>query len=98
MTNDERQHRLDLYGSNTLVNVNKKSQIAMFLSQFKDLMVILLLVSAVLAYFLDDTRTTIILLVIVGLNTFIGYFQEAKAEHELDALKKLIKAKAKIYV
>lgn len=61
----ERANRLGIYGQNMLVNVHKKSQLTMFLSQFQDLMVILLLVSAVLAYFLDDTRTTIILLIIV---------------------------------
>lgn len=67
-----------------------------FLEQFKDLMIILLLVSAGIAWWLGDMRTTIILSALVLINARIGYSQEAKAERLLEKLKSMVQAKAKI--
>ncbi len=92
----EREDRLKLYGKNLLQEVNKKSEIIKFLEQFKDLMIILLIVSSALAWYLDDTRTMIILLAIVLINALIGYVQEAKAERLLASLKKMVYSQAKV--
>lgn len=93
---EERQERLGLYGKNVLKETAKKSQLAKFFEQFKDLMIILLIVSAGISRYLGDVRTTIILAAIVIINALIGYLQEAKAERLLASLKKMVYSQAKV--
>lgn len=68
------------------------------LAQFKDTMIILLLVSAGIAFALQDIRTATVLLAIVLINAWIGYRQEAKAERLLETLKHMVQSNAKIRV
>ncbi|MBI5412699.1 cation-translocating P-type ATPase [Candidatus Peregrinibacteria bacterium] len=88
--------RLDIYGKNKLIAINKEPLIIKFLSQFKDLMAIILLVAAGLSIYMNSYRDAIILGAIIFINAVIGFFQEYKAERVMDSLKLLVKAKAKV--
>lgn len=98
ISDKERTHRLQVYGDNTIKQVNRASQIVMFLHQFKDLMIILLIVTAGISLYLQDYRTAIILGVIIFVNAVIGYLQEAKAERMLASLKKMVHGEAKVKI
>jgi Ca2+-transporting ATPase len=88
--------RLKLYGQNKLIAAKKETFFAKFLRQFKDAMVIILIVAGGVSIYLQEYRDATILFVIVLVNAGIGFIQEYKAEKVLDSLKTLIKAKAKV--
>lgn len=92
----EIETRKKFYGANKLLVESKESMIWKLVRQFKDLMVIILLVSGSLSLYFADYRSAIIMYTIVVINAFIGFFQEYKAEKVMDALKVLIQAKAKV--
>ena len=90
------------YGYNKLDEKKKENIISKFISQFKDFMIIILLiaalVSAIVSYF-DGTKEytdSIIIVVIVVINALIGVIQESKAEKSLEALKKLSSPTSKV--
>ncbi len=89
----EAEKRLDTIGPNKLQEGKKRPVFFRFLDQFKDLLIIVLIIAAGLAYYLDDFRGGTILLVIVFVNACIGFYQEYKAEQILEKLKKIIKNK-----
>jgi P-type Ca2+ transporter type 2C len=82
--------RLAEYGQNKLETAAKESIFIKYLRQYKDGMIILLLTSSILFYFLEDARTSIVLLVIVLFNTSISFNQEYKAERIMDSLERLV--------
>ncbi len=98
ITPEERSYRLSVYGENTLTHKHALPRWVKFLSQFKDLMIILLLVSSGIAWWLQDMRTATILAALVVINAWIGYNQEAKAERLLEKLKNMVQSYAKILV
>lgn len=97
LKNQQAQQRLERYGSNNLVEVKKDPNWLKYLRQFKDLMILLLITSAGLSYYLGDPRTAVVLLAIVIFNTTIGFLQEFKAERIMDALEKLVQPSAKVW-
>lgn len=94
LSNDEAQKRLIKYGKNKLKEKPKKPFIKMFLSQFQDILIYILLIAAVLSIFMKDYAEAVIILLVVFINAIIGAVQENKAEAALDALKKLTTPKA----
>lgn len=84
------------FGPNELTETAGKSILAMLLTQFKEFLVILLLIAAVVSGFLGEWFDSIVILFIVALNAFLGVFQEFKAEKSLAALKKLSAPIAKV--
>lgn len=92
----EAEKRLAKYGPNKLHEGKKSPVILKFFDQFKDLLIIVLIVAAALAYYLGDFRGGTILLIIVFVNAFIGFYQEYKAEKILESLKQVIQAKATV--
>lgn len=91
----EAKNRLNKYGENKLLENKKKNIIIKFLEQFKDFMVIILLIAAVISFITSiieensDYIDSVIILIIVIVNAIIGVIQENKAEKAIDALKKL---------
>lgn len=81
--------KLQQLGYNRVVTQKRRSPLALFLLQFKDFMIGVLLVAAIVSAFTGDTTDAIIILVIVLLNALIGFFQEYKAERVMEALKQL---------
>lgn len=96
LTNMEAAKRLEQYGLNRLEAINKESSLRKYFRQFKDLMILLLLSSAVICLILDDGRTAVVLVVLVLINTLIGFSQEFKAEKLMDSLEQLVVAEAKV--
>lgn len=82
----EAARRLEKFGRNTLPREESASAFAIFLSQFKNLLVVVLIVAAVLSFALGDFEDAIVILVIVILNAILGTYQEFQAEKALEAL------------
>ena len=93
----ESAERLRHIGRNRLERGPKVRAWLMFVRQFKNLLVLMLLFSAGLALYLHDTKTATILIAIALLNAIIGYTQEHKAEQLLASLTRLVVPKAKVY-
>lgn len=96
LTSIEAKKRLAQYGPNTLERVKHESAWITFLRQFKNILVIMLLISTGFAIYLDDLKTASILVIIAAMNASIGYFQEHKAETLMKSLEKLLVPKAKV--
>jgi Ca2+-transporting ATPase len=77
------------YGLNELVEKKKQSPFLMFIAQFKDFLILILIAAAVLAGFVGDLVDTIAILVIVVINAVVGFIQEYRAEKAMEALKKM---------
>jgi Ca2+-transporting ATPase len=92
----EAKRRLEQYGENRLVEVNKESYLRKYLRQFRDTIILLLLVSAALSLYLGDIRTAVVLGFLVLFNTAIGFAQEFKAERIMESLEKLVVPTAKV--
>lgn len=99
LTEEEAQKRLNEYGPNALKEAKKTPLIVKFFSQFKDFMVIILLIAAVISVVInpEDWIESIIILVVVLINAILGTWQESKAEKSLEALKKLSTPNAKVW-
>jgi len=96
LTQKEVDERLKLYGKNKLDTVKGTPLILTFLYQFKDLMIVLLIIAGSLSWYLGEYRNMIIMYALVLINAVIGFVQEFKAERMMDSLKSLVKAKAKV--
>lgn len=91
------KERLETYGPNALQEGKKKTLIAKFFDQFKDFMIIVLLVAALISAVVGHEITdAIIILLVVILNAVFGVIQEAKAEQAIDALKEMASPSAKV--
>lgn len=88
--------RLKECGNNLIEDTKKKTVFKMFLEQFTDFMILILLAAAVISGFLGDITDTIIILAIVVLNAFVGFIQEFRAEKAMEALKKMASSNARI--
>ena len=84
-----------LYGRNVLQEAKKPSPILIFLSQFKDFLVWILLVAATLSALLGKLESTLIIIIVVILNAILGTVQHLKAEESLQALKALSSPKTR---
>jgi len=96
LTEDEASVRLQLHGPNELQEGNRKTIWSMFFQQFKDVMIIVLLMAAVIAGFMGEWADTAIIAVVVLINAVLGVSQESKAEKALAALKKMSSPYAKL--
>ncbi len=90
----EAKTRLEKYGENKLKGKPKKSLIYLFLSQLKDMLIYVLLASAVITFVIGEYADSIIILLVVILNAVIGVIQEYKAEKAVEALQKMTTPKA----
>lgn len=101
LNDEEVKNRLQKYGKNKLIITNKQSKIKKFLCQFKDIMIIILILSAIVSFILsiinnESFTDSIIILLIVIINAIVGYIQELKADKALEELKKLQTTKTKV--
>jgi len=83
--------RLEKDGSNSLPEGKKFNGFKIFLRQFKDVLTYVLLIAAVISFFLHEITDMYVILAAVVVNVIVGYFQEAKAEKSLAMLKENIK-------
>ena len=96
LTSKAAQEKLAQVGPNALVEGKKKSVVEVFLEQFKDLMVIILIVAAVISAFTGNLESTAVIIVVLILNAILGTVQHVKAEKSLEALKSLSAPVAKV--
>ncbi|OPL16917.1 MAG: ATPase [delta proteobacterium ML8_D] len=87
LASKEAQNRLERYGPNELIEKKRKSVWMMFLDQFKDFMIMVLIAAAVVAGIIGEPADTIAIAVIVLLNAVLGFVQEYRAEKAMAALK-----------
>jgi Ca2+-transporting ATPase len=87
---DEVKRRLTEFGHNELRKEEKISPSALFLNQFKNLLIIILLVAVVLSILVGEVLDAAMIGAIVILSALLGFFQEYKAEQALEALKKML--------
>lgn len=85
----EAMERLQKNGPNELPQGKKVTLWQRIIAQFKDLMILILIVAAIVAAFAGELSDTIIILLVVILNAAFGVFQETKAENAIDALQKM---------
>lgn len=84
------------YGPNTLAEEKKKSVLQIFLEQYKDFLVMILIAAAVVSGILGETESAIVILVVITINAVLGTVQTIKAEQSLDSLKAMSAPEAKV--
>lgn len=90
LSDEEAKKRIGEYGYNKLAEKQKQSLLSKFIDQFKDLMIIVLLVAAAISVFIaKEWVDAIIILFVVVVNAILGVIQENKAEKSLEALKNM---------
>ncbi|MFS0861428.1 calcium-translocating P-type ATPase, SERCA-type [Fredinandcohnia sp. 179-A 10B2 NHS] len=89
LTDQEVKQRQKQFGYNELEEAERPSALLLFLAQFKDFMVIVLLAATLISGLLGEYIDAIAIIAIVLINGFLGFFQERKAEKSLSALKEL---------
>ncbi|MBZ0297753.1 MAG: cation-translocating P-type ATPase [Anaerolineae bacterium] len=89
LSDAEAQQRQQKFGKNTLPTEEGAGWLRLILGQFTDLMVIILLIAAVISFFLGDTKDVVVIMAIVVLNAFLGVYQEYRAEQALANLSKM---------
>ena len=101
LSKKEALKRLNSYGINAIDDNKKNSKLFLFFKQFQDSMVIMLLIVSLISFIYSSTvnesyADTLLILAIVILNVFMGFFQESRAEASISSLKKVDNTKIKV--
>lgn len=96
LTKNEAEKRLKIYGLNQLENKKRISPLKIFLSQFNDFIIWVLLAATIISGVMGEKADAITILIIVIMNSVLGFIQEYKTEKSLEALKKLAAPAAKV--
>ena len=94
LTAEEARARLDRFGPNELVEKKRKTAVRMFLEQFTDFMILVLIAAAVISGMIGEASDSVAIIVIVLLNAALGFSQEYRAEKAMAALRKMASANA----
>lgn len=96
LSNAQAADRLKKYGPNALVEGKKKGVLQVFLEQFKDLLVVVLIVAAIISMLSGQGESTIVIFAVLILNAILGTVQYFKAEKSLESLKAMSSPTAKV--
>ena len=96
LTTKAAQEALQNYGPNALSEEKKKSMVVVFLEQFKDLLVFILIAAAIISALSGNLESTIVIFAVIILNAILGTVQHFKAEKSLSSLKALSAPSAKV--
>lgn len=96
LAGSEAESRLAKYGPNELVAGKKKSTLRIFLEQFTDFLVIILIIAAIISAFMGDVKSMIVILAVITMNAVLGTVQTVKATASLDSLKQMSAPTAKV--
>jgi len=96
LSEEEVQQRLQKFGYNELVEAKKTSLLQIFLNQFKDVFVFMLLFATVVSFAIGETVDALTIAAIVILNAIVGFVQEYRSEKAMEAMKKLTAPKARV--
>lgn len=89
LSEQEVKVRQEKQGKNVLEETKAKPVWLIFLEQFKDLLVLILIAAAIISMVSGETESTIVILAVITLNAILGTYQSVKAQKSLDALKQL---------
>lgn len=96
LTSEQAKQNQEKYGYNELIEGKKKSIVQIFLEQYKDFLVIILIAAAIISGFLGDMESAAVILVVITINAILGTVQTVKAEQSLNSLKQLSAPEAKV--
>lgn len=96
LTSAEAEKRLREDGENRLAEKKKAAPLKIFVGQFKDIMVLILLAATVISVFLGEYSDAVTIIIIVLLNAILGFIQEYRTERTLEALKDMTAPTAKV--
>jgi len=96
LTQAEAGRRLSEVGPNKLAEAEKISRMKILMHQFKSPLIYILVIAAVVTFFLQEYKDTGVIAAVLVLNALIGFIQEYKAEKQVQALKKMVVAKARV--
>lgn len=96
LTDSQAKANTEKYGKNELLEEKPKSAFMIFLEQFKDFLVIILIFAAIISAVLGDIESTIVILAVITMNAILGTVQTIKATKSLNSLKKLSAPTAKV--
>ena len=96
LSDQQARTRLEQYGPNKLSEGKKKSVLQIFLEQFKDLLVVILIVAALISAASENVESTIVIFAVLILNAILGTVQYLKAEKSLESLKAMSSPTAKV--
>lgn len=96
LTEKEVRERLGNHGQNEIKRTDPFKIFRMALSQFRDPLVVLLLVASALSYFIGETLDAVLIVAIVVLNGLLGFFQEFKAERTIESIQERIESTTKV--
>jgi Ca2+-transporting ATPase len=89
LTSAEAEKRLAEYGPNELTEKKKRPAFLLFLDQFRDFMILVLIAAAIISGIIGELSDTIAIIIIVILNSTVGFVQEYRAEKAIEALKEM---------
>ncbi len=96
ISESEAQIKLRIAGYNELKEKKKISSVVLFINQFRNFLVFILIAAAVISYLIENIVDAILITAIIIVNAIFGFVQEFKAEKTLESLKKLSSPKAKV--
>ena len=96
LSSEETERRLREFGYNELVERERVTPLEIFLSQFKDIFVIMLLIATAISFLIGEIVDASTIAVIVILNSVVGFVQEYRSEKAMEAMKKLTAPKARV--
>ena len=95
LTSEQAGHSREKCGWYELTEGKKKSISQIFIEQYKDFLVLILIVSAEVSLFIGETESAVVILIVITMNAVLGTVQTIKAEKTLDSLKQLATPEAK---
>ncbi|MBR6103108.1 MAG: cation-translocating P-type ATPase [Ruminococcus sp.] len=96
LSSAEARQSAEKYGKNALAEGKKKTPLRIFLEQYKDFLVIILIIAAIVSAITGDVESTVVIITVITMNAILGTVQTLKAEKSLSNLKKLSSPSAKV--
>jgi Ca2+-transporting ATPase len=96
LNEEEVQQRLKAYGLNLLEETKRATAFHIFLNQFKDVFVIMLLIATAISFLVGEPIDALIIAVIVVLNAVVGFVQEYRSEKAMEAMRKLVAPQSRL--
>lgn len=96
LTNHEAKERLEKYGPNKIQEQESDGLLKLFLSQFADALIFLLIIAAIISYLIGNYLDAVVIVIVVIINSIIGFIQEYRAENAMHELKSLVSKEAHV--